>query len=98
MLNGNFVRTYDVTDAFYKICEFAIKCKPFEMALIPRQNFCIGGNPVFRRDVVPVNGYHRLSNGLQAMPIHGHDDLQTVTNMIKTYCQIDDNMIVFLNE
>lgn len=97
-LNGDIVRAYDYSDALIKVCEFAINCKPFGMARIAGQETTLNGKNVFYRKAVPVDGYNKLSNGLQLAPINTVSDLQTVTNFIKKYCQIDDNMITIINQ
>ena len=97
-LNGNIVRAFDYSDALSKVCEFTINCKPFKMARIAGQGIILNGNNVFYRKAVPVEGYNKLSNGLQLAPINTVSDLQTITNFIKTYCQIDDSMIAIISQ
>ena len=92
-LDGNTVRAYDYSDALGKICEFSINCKPFKMARIAGQGIQIHGNNVFYRKSVPVNGYSKLSNGLQFIMIAALSDLQAITAEIKKYCQIDNDLI-----
>lgn len=96
-LNGKFVTAYDYSDALNKICEFAINCKPFKMARIELQTIRLHGNSVFYRNVVPVNGCNKLSDGLQVISVGTLSDLQEITSQIKKYCQIDDNMISIIN-
>jgi len=98
MLNGNQIRVYDNTDALLKIAEFAIRYKPFEMARISEQGFCIHDSNVFCRQAAPIDGYQRLSNGLQMIEVHNKSDLKTIANQIKQYCQISDDMISILSE
>lgn len=95
-LDGNTVRAYDYSDALGKICEFSINCKPFKMARIAGQGIQIHGNNVFYRKSVPVNGYSKLSNGLQFIMIATLSDLQAITAEIKKYCQIDNDMITII--
>lgn len=95
-LNGNTVKAYDYSDALGKICEFSINCKPFKMARIAGQGIQIHGNNVFYRKSVPVNGYSKLSNGLQFITIATLSDLQAITAEIKKYCQIDDDVITII--
>ena len=95
-LDGNTVRAYDYSDALGKICEFSINCKPFKMARIAGQGIQIHGNNVFYRKSVPVNGYSKLSNGLQVIMIAALSDLQAITAEIKKYCQIDNDMITII--
>ena len=95
-LDGNTVRAYDYSDALGKICEFSINCKPFKMARIAGQGIQIHGNNVFYRKSVPVNGYSKLSNGLQFIMIAALSDLQAITAEIKKYCQIDNDMITII--
>lgn len=96
-LNGNTVRAYDYSDALSKVCEFSINCKPFKMARITGQAIQIHGNNVFYRQAVPVDGYNKLSNGLQIITITTLLDLQTITTEIQKYCQIDDDMITIIS-
>lgn len=95
-LNGNAVRAYDYSDALNKVCEFSINCKPFRMARIAGQGITIHGNSAFYRKAVPVDGYNKLSNGLQIITINSLADLQTLTKEVQKYCQIDDNMITVI--
>lgn len=97
-LNGNVTETYDYSDALNKICEFAINYKPFKMARIAGEAIQLRGNNVFYRKVVPVNGYNKLSNGLQVIAIATYSDLQTITTAVEKYCQIDDGMITIINQ
>lgn len=97
-LNRNTVRTYDYSDALNKICEFAINFKPFKMARIAGQGICIKSSNVFYRSAVPVDNYNKLSNGLQIIAIYTLTDLQTITEKVKKYCQIDDDMITIISE
>lgn len=97
-LNGNIVRAYDYSDALSKVCEFSINCKPFRMARIAGQGITLNGKNVFYRKAVPVDGYNKLSNGLQLAPINTISDLKTITSFIKKYCQIDDNMIAIISQ
>ena len=97
-LNGNVIRAYDYSDALNKICEFSINCKPFRMARIAGQAIQIHGNSVFYRKSVPVDGYNKLSNGLQIITIATLSDLQTITAAVQRYCQIDDDMIAIISK
>ena len=97
-LDGNIVRAYDYSDALSKVCEFSINCKPFKMARIAGQGIILNGKNVFYRKAVPVDGYYKLSNGLQVAPVNTVSDLQTITNHVKKYCQIDDNMIAIISQ
>ena len=96
-LNGNIERAYDYSDALIKVCEFSINCKPFRMARITEQGIILNEKNVFYRKAVPVDGYNRLSNGLQLVTINTVSDLQTITNYIMKYCQIEDNMIAIIS-
>ncbi len=98
MLNGAIMRAYDFSDALNKVCEFSINCKPFKMARIASQEIILNGKNVFYRKAVPVDGYNKLSNGLQVAPVNTIADLQTITNFVKKYCQIDDNMIAIISQ
>lgn len=97
-LNGDIVRAYDYSDALSKVCKFSINCKPFKMARIADQKIMLNGKNVFYRKAVPVDGYNKLSNGLQLAPINTVSDLQTITSFVKKYCQIDDNMIAIISQ
>lgn len=97
-LNGDIVRAYDYSDALSKVCEFSINCKPFRMARIAGQGITLNGKNVFYRKAVPVDGYNKLSNGLQLAPINTISDLKTITSFVKEYCQIDDNMIAIISQ
>lgn len=97
-LNGNIIRAYDYSDALNKICEFSINYKPFRMARIAGQAIQIHGNSVFYRKSVPVDGYNKLSNGLQIITIATLSDLQTITAAVQKYCQIDDDMIAIISK
>jgi len=97
-INGNIIRAYDYSDALNKICEFAINCKPFKMARIAKQGIQINSNNVFYRKAVPVKGYNKLSNGLQIISINTITELQFITNAVKKYCQIDDNISLSANK
>ena len=92
------MRAYDYSDALSKVCEFSINCKPFRMARIAGQGITLNGKNVFYRKAVPVDGYNKLSNGLQLAPINTISDLKTITSFVKKYCQIDDNMIVIISQ
>lgn len=96
-LNGNIIRAYDYSDALNKVCEFSINCKPFRMARIAGQAIRLNGNSVFYRKAVPVDGYNKLSNGLQIIAINSLPDLQTITIAVQKYCQIDDDMITIIS-
>ena len=97
-LNGDIVRAYDYSEALSKVCEFSINCKPFRMARIAGQGITLNGKNVFYRKAVPVDGYNKLSNGLQLAPINTISDLKTITSFVKKYCQIDDNMIAIISQ
>ena len=97
-LNGNVIRAYDYSDALNKVCEFSINCKPFRMARIAGQAIQIHGNSVFYRKAAPVDGYNKLSNGLQIITIATLSDLQTITAAVQNYCQIDDDMIAIISK
>lgn len=97
-LNGNIIKAYDYSDALNKICEFSINCKPFRMARIAGQAIQIHGNSVFYRKAVPVDGYNKLSNGLQIITITTLSDLQMITAAVQKYCQIDDDMIAIISK
>lgn len=97
-LNGNVIRAYDYSDALNKVCEFSINCKPFRMARIAGQAIQIHGNSVFYRKPVPVDGYNKLSNGLQIITITTLSDLQMITAAVQKYCQIDDDMIAIISK
>lgn len=97
-LNGNIIRAYDYSDALNKVCEFAINCKPFRMARIAGQAIRIHGISVFYRVAVPVDGYNKLSNGLQVITITTLSDLQMITAAVQKYCQIDDDMIAIISK
>lgn len=92
-LNGNIVRTYNCSDALNKICEFAIRYKPFGMARISGAGIQLNDRNVFYRS--NVDG---LSNGVQIMRIDNITDLQNITDKIKKYCQIDDDMIKIISK
>lgn len=98
ILNGRTVSAYDYSDALNKICEFAINFSPFRMARIAGQGIQLNGNNVFYRKAVPVNGYNKLSNGLQVIKINSLSDLKTIMEEVKRYCQIDDGMITITGE
>lgn len=95
-LNGSVFRAYDCSDALNKVCEFAINCKPFSMARIAGQGINLNGRSVFYRQAVPLDGYNKLSNGLQVIRIASLSDLQTVKKEVLRYCQIDDNIITII--
>lgn len=97
-LNGNVIRAYDYSDALNKVCEFSINYKPFRMARIAGQAIQLHGNSVFYRKSVPVDGYNKLSNGLQIITIATLSDLQTITAAVQKYCQIDDDMIAIISK
>lgn len=97
-LNGNEIMAYDYSDAINKVCEFAINIKPFRMAHIAGQAIQVHGNSVFYRKAVPVDGYNKLSNGLQIITITTLSDLQTITAAVQKYCQIDDDMIAIISK
>ena len=97
-LNGKVIRAYDYSDALNKVCEFSINCKPFRMARIAGQAIQIHGNSVFYRKAVPVDGYNKLSNGLQIITITTLSDLQMITAAVQKYCQIDDDMISIISK
>ena len=97
-LNGNVIRAYDYSDALNKVCEFSINYKPFRMARIAGQAIQIHGNSVFYRKSVPVDGYNKLSNGLQIITIATLSDLQAITAAVQKYCQIDDDMIAIISK
>ena len=97
-LDGNIVRAYDASDALNKICEFAIKCKPFKMARIAGQSVMVRGKQVFYRRAVPVDGYHMLSNGTQVMKITDITDLQEITEAVVWYCEINQSKIEILSK
>lgn len=93
-LNGNVFRAYDYSDALNKVCEFSINCKPFKMAHIAEQAVQIHGSRVFCRKPTPIDGYNRLSNGLQVIAITKLSELKAITAYIQKYCQINNDMIV----
>lgn len=97
-LNGNLVRAYDYSDALNKACEFAIICKPFRMARIGGQGISLNGSSVFYRQTVPLNGYNKLSNGLQIIKVDSLSALQAITQKVQAYCQIDDDMLAIITE
>lgn len=97
-LNGNTIRAFDHTDALKKICEFSINCKPFRMARIANKGITLHGNNAFYRKAVPIDGYNKLSNGLQIIKIDSIDDLKFITEEIKKYCRISDDMITIVSK
>lgn len=92
-INGNMVRAYDYSDALCKICEFAINFKPFRMARIAGQGIHINGSNVFYRKAVPVDGYNKLSNGLQVIKVADMSDLLLIADEVKKYCQLSDDTV-----
>lgn len=96
-INGTIIRAYDYSDAIIKVCEFAINCRPFRMARIAGYGLSINGQGVFYRKSVPVDGYNKLTNGLQVMSVDTLSELQLITAEVKKYCQIDDDMITIIS-
>lgn len=92
-INEKMVRAYDYSDALCKVCEFAINFKPFRMARIAGQGIRINGNNVFYRKAVLVDGYNKLSNGLQVIRIADMSDLLLIADEVKKYCQISDDTV-----
>lgn len=92
-INGKMVRAYDYSDALCKICEFAINFKPFRMARIAGQGIRVNGSNVFYRKAVPVDGYNKLSNGLQLIRVVDMSDLLLIADEVKKYCQIADDTV-----
>lgn len=92
-LNRKFIVAYDYSDAVNKVCEFAIKYNPFRMARIASQQFKLRDKYIFYRKSVPVEGYVKLSNGLQVISIDNISDLYVIVDKVKKYCQINDNMV-----
>lgn len=97
-INGKTTEAYDYSDALKKVCEFAINHEPFKMARIAGQGIQLRDQNVFYRKAVPVYGYNRLSNDLQVMNIDNTAELQTITNEIKDYCQLDDDVVKIISK
>ena len=97
-LDGNETIAYDYSEAVNKVCEFAINIKPFRMARIAGENIYLNGCNVFYRKAVPIDGYNKLSNGLQVISIETIFELQFIINEVKNYCQIGDNMIAIISQ
>lgn len=97
-INGEVIRAFDYSDALKKICEFAIIYKPFKMARIAGQHISYNSKLMFYRKAVPVDGYNKLSNGLQIIPIDNYSDLKNILEIIMNYCQISDDMITIISK
>ncbi len=96
-LDGNEITAYDYSDALNKACEFSISCKPFEMARISQRDIKLNGKDVFFRRANPVDGYSKLSNGLQLIEVNSLSDLQTITAEVRKFCRIPDDMITIIS-
>ena len=98
VINGREIETYDIREAFDRICEFAISYNPFAMARIADADISLDDKKVFYRQPVPVNGYHDLSNGLQVINVDSLLALSEATRKLMIHCGIEDNMINIIQE
>ena len=92
-LNGNTVDVYDCNDAWQKICEFAIRRKPFTMAYVFKSEINLNEKKLFYRQPASIDGYIRLSNNLQVLKVENYSDLSITVEKLKKYCDLDDSMI-----
>ena len=92
-LNGNTVDVYDCNDAWQKICEFAIRCKPFTMTYIFKSDMDLNQKKLFYRQPASIEGYIRLSNNLQVLKVENYSELKITVEKLKKYCDLDDSMI-----
>lgn len=92
-LNGNTVDVYDCNDAWQKICEFAVRCKPFTMTYIFKSEINLNEKKLFYRQPAPIEGYSRLSNNLQVLKVENYSELKITVEKLKKYCDLDDSMI-----
>lgn len=95
-LGENSVTAYDYSDALCKICEFVIDRAPFKMARITEQNIRLNGRTAFYRKPIPIEGYNKLSNGLQVIWIKSLPELQTMIKEIQRCCRINDGTITVI--
>ena len=95
-LGENSVTAFDYSDALCKACEFVIDRAPFKMARITEQNIRLSGRTAFYRKPIPIEGYSKLSNGLQVIGIKSLPELQTMIKEIQRCCRINDGTITVI--
>lgn len=88
-LGGNSITTFDYSDALCKVCEFVIDRAPFKMARITEQNIRLNSRTAFYRKPIPIEGYSKLSNGLQVIGMKSLSELKTMIKEIQRCCRIN---------
>ena len=92
-LNNREYYAFDWSEVLCKVCEYFIRKAPFRMARIAGVQIYHNGQMVFYRKSVPVDGYCKLTNGLQVMKISSKEDFNAIYNDISKYCQILDEIV-----
>lgn len=92
-LNNREYYAFDWSEVLCKVCEYFIRKAPFRMARIAGVQIYHNGQMVFYRKSVPVDGYCKLTNGLQVMKISSKEDFNAIYNDISEYCQIFDEIV-----
>lgn len=89
VLNGREGAYESWAEAERAFCEYAIKAKPFAMALINRRNDNINGQKIFNRATYDIPNTISLSNGLQAYAAACEEDFVEICGRVMNICSIE---------
>lgn len=92
ILNGNEAVYENWAEAERALCEYAIKAKPFAMALINRRSDTLNGQKLFNRATYETPNTITLSNGLQVYKAASMDDFTEICGRVLNICSIDKDI------
>lgn len=89
ILNGKETIYESWAEAERALCEYAIKAKPFAMALINRRSDTLNGQKLFNRATYETPNTISLSNGLQVYRAASKEDFMEICGRVLNICSID---------
>lgn len=92
ILNGKEAVYESWAEAERAFCEYAIKAKPFAMALINRRNDILNGQKIFNRATYDIPNTISLSNGLQAYSAVCREDFLEICGRVTNICSIEKDI------
>lgn len=92
ILNGKEAVYENWSEAERALCEYAIKAKPFAMALINRRSDTLNGQKLFNRATYETPNTISLSNGLQVYKAASREDFTEICGRVLNICSIDKDI------
>lgn len=89
ILNGKEAVYANWSEAERALCEYAIKAKPFAMALINRRSDTLNGQKLFNRATYETPNAISLSNGLQVYKAASKEEFMEICGRVLNICSID---------